>query len=90
MQVDLKRVVENSVRSYCKWNKVFRVLKHDKSGLWYAGGKRRGYQDYILDKLGMCLDGDEMQRRLDAWAKRCGAVLVIPQGCQRIEQGRLF
>lgn len=77
-------------RSYKKWNRVFRVEKHERSGLFYAAGYRSGCQAYVLDKLGMVLERAEMQRRLDVWAKRNIALPVARKGCQWLYQGRLF
>lgn len=77
-------------RIYRKWNRTFRVMQHERSGMFYLGGKQRGYPDYILDKLGDFLTEDEAQKALDKWAVKVAARVVVPEGCSAVKQGELF
>jgi len=74
-------------KKYRKWGKVWEVFQSSGTGSWYAGCKRRGYSDAVLDKLGTAPSCDAMQVKLDVWARRNGAGVV---GHRPVEQMRLF
>lgn len=77
-------------KKYRHWGKVWEVLQSPATGSWYGGYRRVGFGDSVLDKIGTADSCDEMQDKLDAWARRNGARPVLPAGCRLAEQMRLF
>jgi hypothetical protein len=51
--------------------RVFGV-EQDKSLRWWAVGRQRGHQPYVLDRLGWRPTREQMQGALDGWAARQG------------------
>lgn len=64
----------------------FRVERVPNSTRWCAVGRKAGAPAYVLDKLGEADTQDEMQGKLDAWARRQG---VRPMAVKDAAKGQM-
>lgn len=73
-------------KQYRKYGRMWSVKKAD-CGSYYIGAPRRGYPDAVLNRLGTSKEKSEMETILQRWAKKNGAVEVVPKGA--MTQGKL-